>query len=527
MSITRDRDIREQFAGEDHGLPALHVQPRPNGSHDGTMRSDKFAGLGLTFDDVLLVPSASHVLPNEVSTATRIAAGIDLAIPILSSAMDTVTEGRMAIALAREGGLGIIHRNLSIEEQVAEVDKVKRSESGMIVEPVTLPPDAPVSAALAVMERYHISGVPITENGGKLVGILTNRDLRFVQDVGQPIANLMTKEYLITAPAGTTLDEASAILHRHKVEKLPVVDENGYLTGLITVKDIQKKIQFPFATKDQQGRLRVGAAVGVGADAEERAQALAAQNVDVIIVDTAHGHAASVVEMVRTLKRRLNLPIMAGNVATAAATEALIEAGADGVKVGVGPGSICTTRVVAGVGVPQISAIYECANAAARHGVPVIADGGIQYSGDIAKAIAAGADSVMLGSLLAGVDESPGEVVLYQGERFKEYRGMGSIGAMKTRSFSKDRYFQEGIGNIQKLVPEGIEGRVAYKGPLSNLVYQLVGGLRSAMGYAGAANIPALKRDTQFVQITAAGLRESHPHDVVITKEAPNYRVAH
>ncbi len=526
MSITHDRDIREQFASEGRGLPSLTIEPRPNGSHNGAIRSDKFAGLGLTFDDVLLVPSASHILPNEVSTATRIATGIDLAIPLLSSAMDTVTEGRLAIALAREGGLGVIHRNLSIDDQVAEVDKVKRSESGMIVEPLTLPPDAPVSAALAVMERYHISGVPITEDDGKLVGILTNRDLRFVQDVVQPVSNLMTRENLITAPTGTTLDQASAILHRHKVEKLPVVDEHGYLTGLITAKDIQKKIQFPFATKDAQGRIRVGAAVGVGADAEERARALVEKNVDVIVVDTAQGHAESVLEMVRTLKRRLSVPVMAGNVATAAATEALIEAGADGVKIGVGPGSICTTRVVAGVGVPQVSAVYECANAATRHGIPIIADGGIQYSGDIAKAIAAGADAVMLGSLLAGVDESPGEVVLYQGERFKEYRGMGSIGAMKTRSYSKDRYFQEGIGNIQKLVPEGIEGRVAYKGPLSNLVYQLVGGLRSAMGYVGAADVATLKRDTQFVQITAAGLRESHPHDVVITKEAPNYRVS-
>jgi IMP dehydrogenase len=414
---------------------------------------------------------------------------------------------------------------LSIADQVAEVDKVKRSEAGMIVEPVTLPPDAPVSAALSVMEHYHISGVPITDEGGKLVGILTNRDLRFIENVDGPISEVMTKENLITAPAGTTLDQANAILHRHKVEKLPVVDANGYLTGLITVKDIQKKIQFPFATKDSQGRLRVAAAVGVGADAEERAQALVEKNVDLLVVDTAHGHSEAVLQMVRKLKRRLNVPIMAGNVATGAATEALIDVGADAIKCGVGPGSICTTRVVSGTGVPKVTAIYNCALAAAPHGIPVIGDGGIQYSGDIAKAIAAGADAVMLGSLLAGVDESPGEVVLFQGERFKEYRGMGSLGAMKARSFSKDRYFQEGIGNIQKLVPEGIEGRVAYKGPLSNLVYQLVGGLRSAMGYVGAADIPALKRDTQFVQITAAGLRESHPHDVVITKEAPNYRV--
>jgi len=489
------------------------------------MRTDKFTGLGLTFDDVLLVPAASSVLPNEVSTETRVAGEITLKVPILSSAMDTVTEGRMAIALAREGGLGIIHRNLSIEDQIAEVDKVKRSESGMIVEPVTLTAERPVRDALAVMERYHISGVPITEEDGRLVGILTNRDLRFIDDVDQAIGDVMTRDNLVTAPTGTTLDQASAILHKHKVEKLPVVDEHGYLTGLITVKDIQKKIQFPNATKDARGRLRVGAAVGVGSDAVERALALADDGVDLLVVDTAHGHASSVLQMVRHLKSRLSVPIMAGNVATAEATEALIDAGADAVKVGVGPGSICTTRVVAGTGVPQVTAIHQCARAAARHGIPLIGDGGIQYSGDIAKAIAAGADAVMLGSLLAGVDESPGEVVLYQGERFKEYRGMGSIGAMKARSFSKDRYFQEGA-RLEKLVPEGIEGRVAYNGPLGNLIFQLVGGLRSAMGYVGAADIAVLKRDAQFVQITAAGLRESHPHDVIVTKEAPNYRVS-
>jgi IMP dehydrogenase len=374
------------------------------------------------------------------------------------------------------------------------------------------------------MERYHISGVPITDDVGKLVGILTNRDLRFVEDIEQPVSAVMTSTDLITAPTGTTLEEAQSILHRHRVEKLPVVDEQGYLTGLITVKDIQKKIQFPNATKDGQGRLRVGAAVGVGADAEERAAELVNAGVDLLVVDTAHGHAVSVLQTVERIKRTHRVEIMAGNVATGSAAEALIAAGADAVKVGVGPGSICTTRVVAGVGVPQVTAILDCARAAYRHDIPVIADGGIQYSGDIAKAIAAGADVVMLGSLLAGVDESPGEVVLYQGERFKEYRGMGSIGAMKARSYSKDRYFQEGVGNIQKLVPEGIEGRVAYKGPVSNLVYQLVGGLRSAMGYVGAADIPTLKRDTRFVRITAAGLRESHPHDVVITREAPNYR---
>ncbi|HEY7029970.1 MAG TPA: IMP dehydrogenase [Thermomicrobiales bacterium] len=524
---TRRTTIDTKFPanGDDRDRIDLKHELIANGA-DGGMRADKFTGLGLTFDDVLLLPAVSDVVPNEVSTRTRITRDITLNVPIMSAAMDTVTEGRLAIGLAREGGIGVIHRNLSIEDQVAEVDKVKRSESGMIVEPVTLPPDAPVREALSVMERYHISGVPITENGGKLVGILTNRDLRFIDDIDQEIGAVMTKENLITAPTGTTLDEAGAILHRHKVEKLPVVDERGYLTGLITVKDIQKKIQFPHATKDGQGRLRVAAAVGVGADAIERAEALAAEEVDLLVVDTAHGHSTAVLQMVRTLKKRLNVPIIAGNVATAAATEALIEAGADAVKCGVGPGSICTTRVVAGTGVPQVTAIYECARAAARHGIPVIGDGGIQYSGDIAKAIAAGADAVMLGSLLAGVDESPGEVVLYQGERFKEYRGMGSIGAMKARSYSKDRYFQEGVGNIQKLVPEGIEGRVAYKGPLSNLIYQLVGGLRSAMGYVGAPDIASLKRDAQFVRITAAGLRESHPHDVIVTKEAPNYRVS-
>ena len=532
MTITEPRATDHQGrngsspVATDRGLPVLEGAERPE-QVDGAMRADKFVGLGLTFDDVLLIPGRSEVLPAQVRTETHITSDITLAIPILSAAMDTVTEARLAIALAREGGLGVIHRNLSIEDQAAEVDKVKRSESGMIVEPVTLSPDALVRDALVVMERYHISGVPITEEGGRLVGILTNRDLRFIQDVEQPIRDVMTKEGLITAPSGTTLDEASAILHRHKVEKLPVVDDHGYLTGLITVKDIQKKIQFPFATKDHQGRLRAAAAVGVGADAAARAEALVDAGVDLLVVDTAHGHSTAVLEMVARIKQRLRtVPVMAGNVATGAATEALIQAGADAVKVGVGPGSICTTRVVAGTGMPQVTAIHECGRAAARHGIPVISDGGIQYSGDVAKALAAGADAVMLGSLFAGVDESPGEVVLYQGERYKEYRGMGSIGAMKARSFSKDRYFQEGVGNIQKLVPEGIEGRVAYKGPLANLVYQLVGGLRSAMGYVGAPDLPHLKQNAQFVQITAAGLRESHPHDVAITREAPNYQIS-
>ena len=521
MSITEETTN----TGAHNGLSKIQNAPFELELSGGAMRADKFAGLGLTFDDVLLLPAASDVVPANVNTSTRIAPGIVLNVPILSSAMDTVTEGRLAIALAREGGIGILHRNLSIADQMLEVDKVKRSESGMIVEPVTLPPDARVSEALAVMERYHISGVPITEDEGRLVGILTNRDLRFVEDVEQPVSNLMTSEGLVTAPTGTTLEEASAILHRRKVEKLPVVDEHGYLTGLITVKDIQKKIQFPSATKDSAGRLRVGAAVGVGGDSMERAVALAEEGVDLIVVDTAHGHSRGVLEAVAALKRRLSLPIMAGNVTTAAAVEALIDAGADAVKVGVGPGSICTTRVVAGVGVPQITAIHECARAAARHGIPIIADGGIQYSGDVAKAIAAGADAVMLGSLLAGVDESPGEVVLYQGERFKEYRGMGSIGAMRGRSYSKDRYFQENAKS-EKLVPEGIEGRVAYKGTLGTVVYQLVGGVRAAMGYCGTPDIASLKRDSQFVQITAAGLRESHPHDVIVTKEAPNYRAS-
>ncbi|MCX2726658.1 IMP dehydrogenase [Thermomicrobium sp. 4228-Ro] len=489
--------------------------------------AEKLVGIGLTFDDVLLVPAESAVLPKDVDTRTRLTRHIELNIPIVSAAMDTVTEARMAIALAREGGIGIIHRNLSIEEQVAEVDKVKRSESGMIVEPVTLRPTDKVRDALAVMERYHISGVPITDEQGRLVGILTNRDLRFEDDLDQPVANLMTKENLITAPVGTTLDEAREILHKYKIEKLPVVDEHGILKGLITVKDIQKRIQYPNATKDAQGRLRVGAAVGVGPDALERAAALVEEGVDVLVVDTAHGHSRAVIEMVRAIKSRWDVDVVAGNIATGEAARALIEAGADAVKVGVGPGSICTTRVVAGVGVPQITAIMDVARVARAYGVPVIADGGIQYSGDIAKAIAAGADSVMLGSLLAGVDESPGEVILYQGERFKEYRGMGSIGAMKARSYSKDRYFQQDVDSIAKLVPEGIEGRVPYKGPLANVVYQLVGGLRAAMGYCGARTIRELQEKARFIQMTNAGLRESHPHDVIITKEAPNYRLTH
>jgi IMP dehydrogenase len=480
----------------------------------------KFAREGLTFDDVLLVPAESSVLPNDVSTATRLTREIRIEIPIVSAAMDTVTEARLAIALAREGGIGIIHRNLPIEAQVAEVDKVKRSEAGMIVEPLTLPAAALVSDALDLMATYHISGVPITDDAGKLVGILTNRDLRFAPDASQPVSALMTSRDLVTAPVGTTLHEAESMLHRHKIEKLPVVDRDGVLRGLITVKDIQKRIEFPKATKDDSGRLRVGAAVGVGPDAWDRAGALVDAGVDVLVVDTAHGHSASVPEMVERVKSEWDIQVIAGNVATAEATEALVAAGADAIKTGVGPGSICTTRVVAGVGVPQITAIYECARAAT---VPVVADGGMTSSGDIAKAIAAGADSVMAGSLLAGTDESPGDVVLQQGERFKEYRGMGSLGAMRARGSSRDRYFQGDVEDVEKLVPEGIEGRVPYKGPVAAIVHQLVGGLRQAMGYCGAGTIDDMKR-AQFVRITAAGLRESHPHDVTITKEAPNYR---
>lgn len=483
----------------------------------------KFSQEGLTFDDVLLVPAESQVLPNDVSTRARLSRSIEMHIPIVSAAMDTVTEARLAIALAREGGIGILHRNLPIEDQVAEVDKVKRSESGMIVEPVTLPPDALVREALELMARYKVSGVPITDAAGVLVGILTNRDLRFENDVDQSVSALMTARNLVTAPVGTTLAEAEEILHRNKIEKLPVVDADGLLRGLITVKDIQKKIQFPQATKDEQGRLRVGAAVGVGPDALERAQALAAAGADLVVVDTAHGHSQGVLEMVRRIKDAVAVDVVGGNIATGEAARALVDAGADAIKVGVGPGSICTTRVVAGVGVPQVTAIYECAEVAADEGVPVIGDGGMTSSGDLAKAVAAGADSVMLGSLLAGVEESPGDVILVQGERYKEYRGMGSLGAMKARSFSKDRYFQGDVEDVEKLIPEGIEGRTAYKGPLQHVVHQLVGGLRQSMGYCGAATVAEMKQ-ARFVRITAAGLRESHPHDVTITKEAPNYR---
>jgi len=482
---------------------------------------EKFGSEGFTFDDVALVPARSAILPSQVSTATKLTPTIVLQIPVVSAAMDTVTEARLAIAIAREGGLGIIHRNLSIEAQALEVDTVKRSQSGMIVDPITLAPDRPLSEAVAIMDRYHISGVPITEDG-KLVGILTNRDIRFRTDLDQPVGELMTRDGLITVPLGTTLEEAKDILHKHRIEKLPVVDEEGRLRGLITVKDIQKQIEFPNSTLDPQGRLRVGAAVGVTQDAEERAMELVNNGVDVLVVDTAHGHSENVIEMVRKLKRRTSVPVVAGNIATAEAADELIEAGADAVKVGVGPGSICTTRVITGVGVPQLTAIYDCASAAARSGIPVIADGGIRYSGDIAKALAAGADTTMVGSLLAGVDESPGEVVLRQGERYKEYRGMGSLGAMRERGFSRDRYFQDDVQSI-KLIAEGIEGQVPYKGALSALVFQMIGGLRSAMGYMGAATIKDFHERARFVRVTPAGMDESHPHDVVMTKQAPNY----
>jgi IMP dehydrogenase len=497
----------------------LSVELRPDELQRLLELDRKFAKEGFAFDDVLLVPAESSVLPNDVSTRTRLTGSIELSIPIISAAMDTVTEARLAIALAREGGLGVLHRNLPIADQVAEVDKVKRSEAGMIVEPVTLPPSALVRRAVELMAHYKVSGIPITDDG-VLVGILTNRDLRFEDDVDQPVSALMTSRDLVTAPVGTTLAEAEAILHRHKVEKLPVVDADGKLRGLITVKDIQKKAQFPRATKDARGRLRVGAAVGVGPDALERAQALADAGADVLVVDTAHGHSAGVIEMVRKIKDAVAVDVIAGNIATGDAAQALADAGADGLKAGVGPGSICTTRVVAGVGVPQVTAVYDVAQAV---DIPVIADGGITSSGDIAKALAAGADTVMLGSMLAGTDEAPGEVIVHQGERFKEYRGMGSLGAMKARGFSRDRYFQNDVEDVDKLVPEGIEGRVPYKGPLAPIVHQLVGGVRQAMGYCGAPTVADMKRAC-FVRITGAGLRESHPHDVTITKEAPNYR---
>lgn len=488
----------------------------------------------LTFDDVLLVPRHSAMLPAQVDVGTRLTRNIRLHVPLLSAAMDTVTESSMAIAMAQQGGLGVIHKNLSIEAQASEVDRVKRSESGMIVNPITLSPTHRIFEALEMMSRYRISGVPITEDGskeGRLVGILTNRDLRFETNTDRPVSEVMTREQLITVPVGTTLDEARAILHRHKVEKLLVVDAGYRLKGLITVKDIQKAIKYPSACKDSLGRLRCGAAIGTARNSLERAEALVAAHVDVLVVDTAHGHSQGVLDIVRDLRQKFpDVELVAGNVATAEATEALIRLGVDAVKVGIGAGSICTTRIVAGIGVPMVTAIHECARAAAAHDVPVIADGGIRYSGDIVKALAVGASSVMIGNLFAGTDESPGELILYQGRSFKEYRGMGSIGAM--RRGSSDRYFQDDFqlegkpapGSSEKLVPEGIEGRVPHKGSLAGLIHQLVGGLRAGMGYCGAGTIPLLQRDAQLVRITPAGVRESHVHDVTITKEAPNYR---
>ena len=497
----------------------------------GMMHAGSEPVTALTFDDVLLVPWHSQVLPNEVDVSTRITRNIRLHVPVASAAMDTVTESRLAIAMAQHGGLGVIHKNLSVDEQASEVDRVKRSESGMIVNPITLSPDRKIFEALALMTKYRISGVPITEDGskeGKLVGILTNRDLRFETNVDRPISSVMTRENLITVPVGTTLDEAREILHRHKIEKLLVVDHEFRLKGLITVKDIQKVIKYPAASKDSLGRLRVGAAVGVGADTLDRAEALVNAHVDVLVVDTAHGHAQKVMDVVKALRQRYpNVDLIAGNVATGQATKDLIDLGVDGVKVGIGAGSICTTRVVAGIGVPMISAILDCATVGREAGVPIIADGGIRYSGDITKAMAAGANCVMVGGLLAGTDESPGEVVLYQGRSFKEYRGMGSIGAM--RKGARDRYFQddfdlEAAGNSEKLVPEGIEGRVPYRGTVAGVIHQLVGGLRAGMGYVGCSTIALLQQHARMIRVTPAGVREGHVHDVVITKEAPNYR---
>jgi IMP dehydrogenase len=478
---------------------------------------------GLTFDDILLQPAHSTVVPAEADTRTWFTRKIQLNIPIVSSAMDTVTESHLAIALAQQGGIGVIHRNMSIERQAEEVDRVKRSESGMIVDPVTMDPEQPIRDALAVMSRFRISGVPIVKNH-KLVGILTNRDLRFETDFDQPIANRMTKENLITVPVGTTLEEAERILHRHRVEKLLVVDAGYNLKGLITVKDIQKKLKYPHAAKDDQGRLRCAAAIGTSKDFLERAQELVKRKVDALCIDSAHGHAERVLQTVRAIKKAIpDVQVIAGNIATFDGAKDLIDLGVDGIKVGIGPGSICTTRVVSGAGVPQITAVSEAAKAARAAGVPLISDGGVKYSGDITKAIAVGADTVMIGSLLAGTDESPGETIIYQGRTFKSYRGMGSLGAMATGT-SSDRYAQEGTSG-GKLVPEGIEGRVPSKGPLSEWVFQLVGGLKAGMGYCGAASIKELQEKSRFLRVTSAGLRESHVHDVVVVKEAPNYRL--
>ncbi|MCB0277524.1 MAG: IMP dehydrogenase [Calditrichaeota bacterium] len=483
---------------------------------------DKVLYEGLTFDDVLLLPARSSLLPAEADLSTRLTANIRLNAPILSAAMDTVTEWEMAVALARSGGLGIIHKNLTLEEQADQIDRVKRSESGMIIDPITLSAEHSLRDALNIMERYHISGIPVV-SGTRLEGIITNRDLRFEENLDQPIGKLMTHEKLITVPEGTTLDDAKAILQKHRIEKLLVVDARGNLKGLITVKDIQKKETYPNACKDQFGRLRVGAAVGVGEAGLKRAEALIKAGVDVVVVDTAHGHSEKVLETVRLLKQSCQTEIIAGNIATGRAAEDLIAAGAAAVKVGIGPGSICTTRIVAGIGVPQITAIMEVHKVCKEAGIPIIADGGIKHTGDVAKAIAAGADSVMVGSLFAGAEESPGETILLDGRRYKQVRGMGSIGAMKRGS--KDRYFQSEVNEAQKLVPEGIEGRVPYSGPVGDTIYQIMGGLRAAMGYTGCPTVAKLKSDGQFVKITGAGMRESHPHDVEITQESPNYKL--
>ena len=480
---------------------------------------DRFVGEGLTYDDVLLVPTRSDVLPSQIQLETQLTKNLKLNVPLMSAAMDTVTEARMAIAMAREGGIGVIHKNMPIEAQAEEVDRVKRSENGVITNPFSLSETHTLADADALMAKYHISGVPIVDDDGKLIGIITNRDMKFATDYEQPISELMTKEGLVTGPEGTTLEEAKSILHRHRIEKLPIVDQNFHLKGLITIKDIEKTVAYPNAAKDARGRLLCAAALGVTRDVMDRAKALADAGVDAFVLDSAHGHSANILREVGAVKEAFpDIQLVAGNVATAEGTEALIQAGADCVKVGIGPGSICTTRVVAGIGVPQMTAVLDCAEMADKYGVPIIADGGVKYSGDIVKALAGGAAVIMLGSLLAGCEESPGESEMFQGRQFKVYRGMGSLAAMAKGS--KDRYFQE---NSRKLVPEGVEGRVPYKGTVSDTVFQLLGGIRSGMGYCGARDIPTLRRTARFVRITSAGLRESHPHDIYITKEAPNY----
>lgn len=487
------------------------------------MNNDKFAYEGITFDDVLILPAKSSVLPKQVDISAKLTRGISLNIPFLSAAMDTVTESKLAVAIAREGGIGILHKNMSIDQQAEEADKVKRSESGMIQDPVTLTADKKAGDAFEMMRKYSVSGIPIIDGAGKLIGILTNRDLRFVKDLTLGVNELMTSENLVTAEVGTTLEHAEELLHQHRIEKLPVVDKDGYLKGLITFKDIQKKKHHPHACKDEKGRLRVGAAVGVSADTFERIDRLVKAGVDVIVIDTAHGHSMGVIGTIKEVRAKYpSIQIIAGNIATYEAALELYNAGVDAVKVGIGPGSICTTRVIAGIGVPQISAIMEVYRALKDKGIPIIADGGIKYSGDVAKAIAAGADTVMIGGLFAGTDESPGEKVLYDGRSFKVYRGMGSLDAMKKGS--GDRYFQDPETEVNKLVPEGVEGMVPYKGPLADTIFQLTGGLRASMGYAGAATIEELKTKSRFVKITAASLKESHPHDIIVTKEAPNYQ---